>query len=651
MAGQPHSIQEALRFQDVCVQDDGFLSEIVQTSCTLFHANLRWDGYPRTLEQDFIRAIHLANRANYAPLINKVRWFFLQCSDPARIAWDGAADPQIASALGGSDIAGLVERGLAGRSEFLASFFGGYLKHAGDFALAEAFFRDLVGRGLEAEGYLGLADIHHTLANWRLEVREHEERGVYPRRAPIPASCAQDPIARLETFELGRAIELYERAVQAAPDVSFYRLHLARCRIDSGDLAAAKADLEIAAKAASPNPFVGVYLGCVDNLLGRASKAPGAFLPTVELRERYHTVTAAPLADIDTLSKVEGVEPVVLAEETRLTGDYVMVTDGQPTPMRLDLHYPPTKGLTLSVARDLGVGQKLAFEQFLIAEGPRTGLQRLKMFTRPVLMTGDNHALIGLPRSEEVVRSDRPLAPLPGSGSNYYHWIIDSMGAACLADRKLGRAAIDFVVSRPLNPWQTEILGLVAPDLRLHVLLGPPEQRVLADVFHLPAPARLNVPHPEAVRLLRERMSRHKAPRAGKRVWVGRPGTRGRMTMNEAAIQDYLAAKGFEVFDPTGKTVAQQVEFFSDVEMLASLGGAALTNLLFCPDETKVVILSTAFHYHETYTALARAIGQPCWACLGRGETRPNPYMIWSLFDQEIGLADVAAAVEQALAA
>src|SRR6476620_6135476 len=100
VAGQAHSIQQAMRFQDVCVQDDGFLSEIVQTSCTLFHTNLRPDRYPRTLEQDFIRAIHLANRPNYAPFTNKVRWFFLQCSDPARIAWEGAADPHIAASLG-----------------------------------------------------------------------------------------------------------------------------------------------------------------------------------------------------------------------------------------------------------------------------------------------------------------------------------------------------------------------------------------------------------------------------------------------------------------------------------------------------------------------------------------------------------------------
>jgi capsular polysaccharide biosynthesis protein len=240
---------------------------------------------------------------------------------------------------------------------------------------------------------------------------------------------------------------------------------------------------------------------------------------------------------------------------------------------------------------------------------------------------------------------------MPGAGFNYYHWIIDGMGAASLLDRKLGLETTDFIMNRPLSSWQKEILELALPNFRGHVMTGPTEHRLLVNALHLPPPARLNVPHPEAVRLLRERMSRHGAPRKGKRVWVGRPRTRGRTAVNETEIQDYLVRQGFEQFDPASKSVAEQIAFFSDVEVLVSLGGAALTNLLFCPDQTKVVILSTAFHYHETFTALASAIGQPVWACISGSQTLPNPYLIWSVFDQDVRLEDVAVAVDQALRA
>jgi len=652
LAGRQNGDQGAQGHQAVCVQDDNYLSEIIQASCRLFHARHRWPDYPRTLEEDYDRCVQLAYRTNVCPAAGKVRWFFLLCSDPARIPWDGAAEPLMAANLMGSDVAGVVERGLVGREAFLEVFFGGYLTHAGDFALAETYYQALIAAGLQAEGFLGLADIFHTMANWREEVREYEDRGVYPRRFPLPAECRQDPLARLEVFDFGQAILFYERAVQAAGEgISFYRLHLARARIDQGDLQGGYADLQAAAQAPGANPFVGIWLNFAERLIARESKSIGDFLPVLELRERYHSLIPARLVDVEALAGMTGEEPVTLCEETRLQGRYVAITDGQATEMPLDLSYPPTRALPLAMARDLGHGLKLAYEQFLVAEGPPVGLQRLKMFAKPVLMTGEEHALVGVPRAEEVVRSDRPLTPLPGAGFNYYHWTIDAMGAASLLDRRLGRDATDFIVNRPLSGWQKEILELALPEFRGHVLTGPTEHRVLVNALHLPPPARLNIPHPEAVRLLRARMSRHGAPRKGKRVWVGRPRTRGRVAVNENEIQDYLVSQGFERFDPASKSVAEQIAFFSDVEVLVALGGAALTNLLFCPDETKVVILSTAFHYHETYTALAAAIGQPCWVCLAGSETRPNPYMIWAVFDQDVRLEDVAVAVGQAIRA
>jgi hypothetical protein len=649
LVGQTEGAGGPQAFQSLCVPDDGYLAEIIQASLRLFHASLRWPDYPRTLEEDYDRAVNLVSRGNVCPPLGKVRWLFLLCSDPARIAWVGAADPQIAGSLAGHDVAGLGERGLVGRTEFLLVLFGGYLTHAGDFALAEAYYQLLIGLGFVAEGYLGLADVQHALANWREELREYEDRGVYPKGLPIPAASGQDPIGTLENYSLGQAIAFYEQAVRAAPaEVSFYRLHLARARIDQGDLEGARADLLAAAAAADPNPFVGILLNLVERLIAQTAMSLGDFMPAPELRERYHAILVAPLVTTETLAAVSRSEPVVLCEETRLQGAYAAVVDGQIVEKPLDLHYPAHQGLHLALARDLGLGLKLAGEQHLIVDGQRAGLQRLKMFVRPVLMTGEDHAVVGLPRYEQVVRSDRPLTPMPGAGFNYYHWIIDSMGAAALLERKLGPEAVDFIVNRPLHSWQREVLELVAPQLRLQIMQGPTEPRVLVNAFHLPPPARLNVPHPEAVRTLRERMSRHGPPRNGKRVWVGRSRTRGRTTVNEAAIQDYLERQGFEMFDSGDKTVAEQIAYFSDVDVLVSPAGAALTNLLFCPSQTRVVILTAAFHHHETYTALAAILGQRCWVCLAPSETRPNPYAQWSVFDQTVSLQDVQAAVEEA---
>jgi len=650
--GWPSSEGTIAPAYDYCVEDDGFLDQIIRESCSLFHREHRWPGYPRTLQADIDLARDLAARIDVTRAKTKVRSFFLPCSDPARIAWEGSSEPVIAANLDDRDIAGLGERQLLNQPAFLSVFFGAFLTRAGDFDQAERFYSGMVEQGLAAEGWFGLADIQHLLARWAAEHAEYEALGVFPRHIEIPLGYEHDRIPTLQRYGFAAAIADYERAVAYSPDVSFYRLHLARALIDAGELRRARESLARAAQAPSANPFVAIYLNFADQLLDPGvDKRSGDFLPTAFLRQQYQQLIAARVTDVDGLARKTGLEPIALGEHQRLTGAYVAITNGAPVTRALALDYPAPKALPLPVMRDLSLGLTLALESQLIAEGPALGLQHLKLFVRPVLMIGEGRALIGLPANDRVARGDKLLVPLPAAPFNYYHWVMDAMGAAAMLDRTVGADQVEFVTTHALDGWRKEVLDRVLPGAVVHVLPGAPEDRIILNGLYLPRPARLNLPHPQAVRLLRERMSRHGKARPGKRVVVRRPQDRGRRTVNEAAIHDYLAGRGFEVFDPAGKSVADQIAYFADVEVFVSPGGAALTNLLFCPAETKVVVLASAFHHHETFTALAAAIGQPCWVCLGGCETRPNPHLIWSVFDHDARLEDVAIAVDQALSA
>jgi hypothetical protein len=62
-------------FQGLSARDDSYLVEIVNASCRLFHTSYRWDGYPRTLDEDTERALRLASRPNVSSPSNVVRWF------------------------------------------------------------------------------------------------------------------------------------------------------------------------------------------------------------------------------------------------------------------------------------------------------------------------------------------------------------------------------------------------------------------------------------------------------------------------------------------------------------------------------------------------------------------------------------------------
>ena len=47
---------------------------------------------------------------------------------------------------------------------------------------------------------------------------------------------------------------------------------------------------------------------------------------------------------------------------------------------------------------------------------------------------------------------------------------------------------------------------------------------------------------------------------------------------------------GFEIVDLVGESLEAQIELFSQTSLIVAPTGAALTNMLFCPPGTKVII-------------------------------------------------------------
>jgi hypothetical protein len=212
---------------ECCIDDDQYLHPIIESSCIYFHRNYRWRGYPRSVDQDIEGAHSHSRRVDVIRHTAKVRSFLLLASDPARIPWEQSAEPTLAQELATTDLAGLEERRLTRHPNFLPVFFGGYLKHSGDFHSATRLFKLMTKRGLAAEGYLGQADVLHLLANWRNELAEYKARGVFPAEIEIPKGYEADPIPNLDRYTLEAAIELYEKAAASAgARVSFYRLRI-----------------------------------------------------------------------------------------------------------------------------------------------------------------------------------------------------------------------------------------------------------------------------------------------------------------------------------------------------------------------------------------------------------------------------------------
>lgn len=223
------------------------------------------------------------------------------------------------------------------------------------------------------------------------------------------------------------------------------------------------------------------------------------------------------------------------------------------------------------------------------------------------------------------------VALLGGQRGGYWHWWIDILPRVWLlelhqifplADRKFD--AVRLVIPPAAAEFQRESLELLGLTERLE-LLEPGLSRFDSVTFTRGLtgggsryPSRKLG---EYARWLRERLVPDAAAEGerGRKLFVSRSTAASRRIVNEAEIEPVLTEHGFEVVDPAGMSVAEQVALFSQANAVAGPHGAGLTNLLFSPPGTEVVEIfaAPAAQGVSNYRVLASHLGMPYSRLLG----------------------------------
>jgi capsular polysaccharide biosynthesis protein len=94
-------------------------------------------------------------------------------------------------------------------------------------------------------------------------------------------------------------------------------------------------------------------------------------------------------------------------------------------------------------------------------------------------------------------------------------------------------------------------------------------------------------------------------PSTGRRLFIGRKGTKLRRLKNEDEIAAMLAQYGFETFTPSAGDQRSQIEAFGAADIVVAVHGAALTNLVFCRPGTRVVEIFPSNFIKSPYLWLA----------------------------------------------
>ena len=96
------------------------------------------------------------------------------------------------------------------------------------------------------------------------------------------------------------------------------------------------------------------------------------------------------------------------------------------------------------------------------------------------------------------------------------------------------------------------------------------------------------------------------------KIYISRQNSSYRNLINEGDVIDKLKKLNFKIVDLNNLEIFQQIEIFSNAEVVVSPTGSALTNILFCNEGTKVFEISPkySFSYEDRFKYRYQSISQ-----------------------------------------
>jgi len=518
----------------------------------------------------------------------------------------------------------------------------GWMKSA-----AAAYERLTTMPGLEAEGYAGLADIAHLYGRWQQELRGFEELGIHMDACRLFGIAPEKTVFSDDKDWLVEASKFYERAVALDPSNANLLAAYSALAVDRQDHELAVELLEKALAIAPHHPLAEFRLGQIRGLAGgldemgrRYRSAAGKVLMVDKYYHRHNR------ADIVTLAEAcrrRDVACDVRQAPVELSYRYQVAYGSEVKTYRTCVKFDAGRVATFDEVTDLGLGLLYLSdgEPLLIRDSKHLPPQSLPMFAPAVQIFNEDRGVVSLPRTLDTV-DEGPIVVLPGYVNNYFHWMMEALGTLVLLENDPRLKTAKILVHDTLKGWHRETLAMLGIGAD-RVIEYPTAPVTIRDAICPLVLSRNTVVHPAAVDYLRRNMARPAAaPTPGKRVFLTRARIGGgRKATNEQEVRWLLEQHGFETVDPGTMSIAAQRDFFADVEMIVAPGGAALTNMLFCPAGTKILSIACVHSYEETFSCLAAILNQKFWACLNDGRPKPNPYYLWCQFDFEIDLENL----------
>jgi capsular polysaccharide biosynthesis protein len=261
------------------------------------------------------------------------------------------------------------------------------------------------------------------------------------------------------------------------------------------------------------------------------------------------------------------------------------------------------------------------------------------------------HPVFLHPFGPQIQRVDGSVGVLSSRGdSNYYHFLHDCLPRLFVLEQCPEVGPPDRWLTPVATSFQRQLLDLagVPEAQRLDQALVPHLQAERLVVPGLPSTKVQNPPW--VSRELRARFCPDATRVPGRHVYLTRGTSRNnRAVLNEDAVVALLEARGFTCLDPGAMTVADQIRWFSEADVIVAPHGAALANLAFTSPGATVLELFGAY-VDPCYWRMAAGIEGLTYRYLADANVSSSTN-IWSFLvqDIEVDLDRLARAVDALL--
>ncbi|WP_161791842.1 glycosyltransferase family 61 protein [Candidatus Jidaibacter acanthamoebae] len=280
----------------------------------------------------------------------------------------------------------------------------------------------------------------------------------------------------------------------------------------------------------------------------------------------------------------------------------------------------------------IAIGRK-----YILSETHHVGMINMLLFSAHLNLKALNFdkkfAIVELPNRINTQKIKNIVLYIPTHYNNYYHFIYEFIASLLYFLTATTLPKKVKILVPPLLGWQKQLLSYWGVGDLNFLELSRKENIIFNKLIILSNVSRSLLPSSIATANLaniqRKYTSSLIVSAYRKRYFLIRKGYDRKMD-NWSNVIKVLKKFDFILIKPEDFSPVELTEIFSNAEVIASQGGAALSNIIFAPSNIKVIILASYDHYQPTYNILASSLKQKSYVVYTEGVSLPCRYYLWS---------------------